>query len=171
MRVYLIGFMAAGKTTVGEILAGRLGVPFVDLDSQVERTAAKSVREIFASEGEPAFRAREAEALRDTLRFPAVVVATGGGTLLVDANRALIRDHGLSVFLNPPFATIAGRIAAHGKVDRPLFRSETEALELYRARLPMYRRADATVEVGAAESAAEVAARVALLVERLRCAT
>jgi len=67
MRIYLTGFMGCGKTTVGRLLAQRLGVPFVDLDQEVERRAGMTVREMFGRQGEPAFRNLEAEALRGTL--------------------------------------------------------------------------------------------------------
>lgn len=161
MRVYLTGFMGAGKTTVGSLLAERLAVPFVDLDGEIERAAGLAVREVFERAGEAAFRRWEGEALRRSFGFEDVVVATGGGTLVVDANREAIRRHGFTAWLHPSFATIVARIGT-GKEDRPLFRTESQALALYRERLPLYRQADLTLEVGAEETAAEVAARLVL---------
>ena len=164
MRIYLTGFMGCGKTTVGRRLAQRLGVAFVDLDEEIERRAGMTVREIFEQQGEPVFRQMEAEALRGTLALPDVVVATGGGTMAFEANAALIGANGLSVWLNPPFATIASRIGGRGKADRPLFKDESQALALYRERLPAYRRADLTMDVAPDEGPEEIAARIALLI-------
>ncbi len=164
MRVFLTGFMGSGKTTVGRLLAERLGTPFVDLDAEIERGAGMTVREIFERHGEPAFRGMEAEALRGVLGMPDVVVATGGGTMAVEANFRLIRANGLAVWLHPPFATIAARIGGLGKSDRPLFRNETQAFALYQERLPAYRRADLTVDVAPEEGPEEIAARIALLI-------
>ena len=163
MRVYLTGFMGCGKTTVGRLLALRLGVPFVDLDGEIERRAGMTVREIFAGQGEPAFRQLEAELLRETFNLPDVVVSTGGGTMVTEANARWIGANGLSVWLNPPFATIVARIGARGKTDRPLFKNEVQALSLYQERLPAYRRADVTVDVTPVERPEEIAARIALL--------
>jgi shikimate kinase len=164
MRVYLTGFMGSGKTTVGRRLAARLGVPFVDLDEMIEQRSGATVREIFEAQGESDFRQMEAEVLRDTARFPDVVVATGGGTMVSEPNARWIGANGLSVWLNPPFATIVARIGAWGKADRPLFRDEVQALELYRQRLPAYRRSDVTVDVAPGEGPEEIAARIALLI-------
>jgi shikimate kinase len=167
MRIYLTGFMGSGKSTVGRRLAERLGAPFVDLDEEIEQRAGMRVREIFEQHGEPAFRGLEQEALRATAELPDVVVATGGGTVMFEANEQWIRAHGLSVWLNPAFATIVRRIGGLGKQDRPLFRDEAQALALYRERLPAYRRADLTVDVRPEEQAEEVATRIALrLTER-----
>ena len=170
MRVYLTGFMGSGKTAAGRKLADRLGVPFVDLDAEVERRAEMPVREIFELHGEPAFRALEQEALRATGELPDAVVATGGGTVTFEANARWIRANGVSVWLNPAFATIVSRIGALGKRDRPLFRDEVQALALYRERLPAYRQADLTVDVGPEEQPEEVAARIDLLIGGGRCA-
>lgn len=171
MRVYLTGFMGSGKTAAGQKLAERLGVPFVDLDFEIERRAGMTVREIFERHGEPAFRSLEQEALRATGELPDVVVATGGGTVAFEANARFIRAHGVSVWLNPAFATIVARIGGLGKQDRPLFRDEVQALALYRERLPAYRRADLAVDVGPAEQPEEIAARILLMIGGGSCAT
>ncbi len=162
MRIYLTGFMGCGKTTVGRRLARRLGMEFVDLDEAIERRAGMTVRQIFEAQGEPAFRQMEAEALRGTLALPDVVVALGGGTMAYEANAALVGASGLSVWINPAFGTIAARIGGRGKTDRPLFKDESQALALYRERLPAYRRADLTVDVAPREGPEEIAARIAL---------
>jgi shikimate kinase len=170
VRIYLTGFMGSGKSTVGRLLAARLGALFVDLDEEIERRVGMRVREIFEQHGEPVFRQMEREALEATLALPDVVVATGGGTVAFEVNARLIRENGLAVWLNPPFATIAARVGGLGKKDRPLFRDETQALALYRERLPAYRRADLTVDMAPQEGPEEIAARIALRLGERRCA-
>jgi shikimate kinase len=120
VRVYLTGFMGSGKSAAGMKLAERLGVPFLDLDEEIERRAGMTVREIFERQGEPEFRRLEQELLRATGDWPDVVVATGGGTVTFDANARWIRANGVSVWLNPAFGPLpraaAGRPA--GGPDR-----------------------------------------------------
>lgn len=170
MRIFLTGFMGAGKTTVGRLLADRIGLRFVDLDDELERRAGATVREIFAAHGEPGFRQLELAALEDLAAQEDVVVATGGGTMTTEPGARVIRGAGLSVWLNPSFATIVNRIGVLGKGDRPLFRDEAQVLALYQERLPLYRRADLTVDVAPDEAPDEVAARLALLLRERRCA-
>jgi len=171
VRIYLTGFMGSGKTTVGRLLAERLACPFVDLDAEVERRAGATVREIFEASGEPAFRVLERECLETTFQLERAVIATGGGTLASADNLAAARARGLVVWIHPPFATIVARIGGLGKSDRPLFRDETEALELYRRRLPSYQRADLTLAVAPGESAEEVASRLALSLPERACSS
>jgi len=172
VRIYLTGFMGAGKTKVGCRLAELLAMPFVDLDREIEAAAGMSVRELFARYGEAGFRQRERATLAATLDQESVVVATGGGTLTFPENHELIAGRSLTVWLNPSFDAIVARLGGMKKLDRPLFRDETQAWELYQSRLPAYRRCDLQVDVGRAESADEVAARLALLLrERLSCAS
>jgi shikimate kinase len=163
LRIYLTGFMGAGKSAVGRRLAERLGMPFVDLDEEIEKRSGLRVREIFEWHGEAEFRRLEQETLRATGELPDVVVATGGGTVTFEANARWMKENGLTVWLNPAFGTIVGRIGGLGKKDRPLFRDEAQALTLYRERLQAYRQADLTVDVRPEEHPQEVAARVALL--------
>jgi len=171
MRIFMTGFMGAGKTTVGQRLAALLELPFVDLDQEIERLAGSTVREIVERQGEPWFRRLELEALQSVVGRGDAVIATGGGTLTSELGARLVRDAGLSVWLNPSFATIVERIGALGKADRPLFRGEAQVLALYRERLPVYRKADLTVDVSPEEAPEEVAARIGLLLRERRCAT
>lgn len=171
MRIFLTGFMGAGKTSVGRRLAANLGWPFVDLDQEIERLAGETVREIFAHAGEGRFRELEAAVLAESMRQDPVVVATGGGTLTFPHNLAAARSAGLVVWLNPEFATLTRRVGGRGKEDRPLFRDEETVLALYRERLPAYALADLKVDIAAGESAAEVAARIGMLVAERTCNT
>jgi shikimate kinase len=157
-RVYLTGFMGSGKTSVGALLAERLGVPFVDLDLAFEAMAGRTIRETFATHGEAWFRARESELLAGTADLPRAVVALGGGTFVLPENAAFVKKHGVSVFLDVPFEVIAARL--RGKADRPLFRSADEARALYEARQPYYRIADWIVSVREGEAVSDVVERI-----------
>jgi shikimate kinase/3-dehydroquinate synthase len=153
--VFLIGFMAAGKTTVGVELARRLGRPFVDLDGRVEAEAGMTVREIFAAEGEAGFRARERRALDEILARGDAVVATGGGTPSFGDALARMRAAGPVVALTAPLAELLARV--DDPATRPLLGAaadETRALHARRA--PVYRRAHFGVDTSGRD-AAEVA--------------
>jgi len=158
-RIYLVGFMGSGKTSVGLALASRLGVPFVDLDQALEAMAGRTVRELFEKHGEPWFREREAELLRGTADLPDAVIALGGGTFVDPRNAEFIRAHGRSVFLDVPFDLIASRLQGKS-ADRPLFRSVVEARNLYEARIPCYNIADRAVSVSENDSVNAVAERL-----------
>ena len=162
--------MGAGKSTVGRLLGERLGRAFVDLDHEIERACGRTIREIFAEGGEALFRRIEADVLAALVRAlpDDAVVATGGGTAAQPANLRFLKANGLVVWLHPSFATLAARIAEGSKADRPLFGTESQALELYRSRLPAYRQADLEVTVANDEAPEEVSARIALLVQRRR---
>ena len=153
-RIYLTGFMASGKSTVGPLLADRLGYRFVDLDWMVEARTGRSVPLLF-EEGEAVFRAAETEALTETARGSGIVVATGGGTLADPANLIKARMAGPVVWLRAAPATIATRLGdAEG---RPMLADDrgaplqgqalTRRIEgLLSAREPYYAQADRAVE-------------------------
>lgn len=161
MRIYLTGFMGAGKTSVGKCLATALGYPFVDLDALVEAQAGITIGQIFERFREPAFRDLEHECLRRTEELDDAVIATGGGTIAFGRNLALLRRLGTSVWLDPSFTTLVERIGVAGGAERPLFRSPEQARELYQRRLPAYRQADLRVTVEPSETARQVADRIA----------
>jgi shikimate kinase len=162
-RIYLVGFMASGKTAVGRRLAERLGLPFVDLDTEIERASGKTIRALFEESGEAAFRAREAEFLAGTSSLPAAVVATGGGCFVQEGNRRTITRLGLSVLLDAPFSAVRARLS--GKTDRPLFRSEEQLAGLFAERAPFYRMASVQVNLSGSETVEETADRVLVALE------
>lgn len=167
MKLYLTGFMGSGKSAVGQVLAERLGLGYVDLDLEIERIAGATVVEIFERQGEAGFRHFESQALDALASADGLVVATGGGTIAQPGNRDRMSG-GLVIWLNPPFATIVERIGFLGKAERPLFRDEVQALELYKARLPAYGSADLRIDVPAAETLLETVARIELAVRQRR---
>lgn len=152
MRIYLVGFMGTGKTTVGEALARRLRYDFRDLDRLIEEREGRSVREIFAASGEAAFRQMERQALRESVAQHRLVMATGGGAFCQEGNRRWIGRHGLSVWLDPPFAEIVDRLESSGRASRPLFADVAAAKTLFERRQPMYAEADVRQTLRGGES-------------------
>jgi thiamine-phosphate diphosphorylase len=162
-RLFLVGFMASGKTSVGRRLADRLGLPFVDVDSEIERISGRTVRAIFEESGEAAFRDREAAFLEGTASLPGALIATGGGAFAQEAVRRTISRLGTSILLDVPLPGIYGRLA--GKTDRPLFQSAEQLAALFAERAPFYRMADVRVQLSGAETVEETADRVLTALE------
>jgi len=138
-RVYLVGFMGAGKTSVGRALATQLGWSFVDLDAEIERSQKMAIRDIFQKSGEARFRKLESEHLKLLSQRPRAVIALGGGATVDAENRLVMDATGTSVWLNVSFATAARRVSMDG--TRPLFKDPEHAERLYESRLPIYKLA------------------------------
>jgi shikimate kinase len=147
-KVYLVGFMGAGKTSVGRALARRLDWQPVDIDELIEQRERLPVSEIFARHGEPYFRAAEREVLTEQLPRRHVVVATGGGTFVDPVNRAVINHDGASVWLDAPIERLIARIPADGR--RPLAADRTALERLYQARRAAYEHAHVRLDAGRA---------------------
>ena len=140
-RVFLVGMMGVGKSTTGRLLAETLGWPYVDTDEEVPRRAGTTFEEIWETEGERGFRAREAQAVADVAtRDGNVVVALGGGAVLDESSRSIIKRSGLVVWLRADPLTLFGRLGEAAGAARPLLRSGPEAALRKRAetRAPVY---------------------------------
>lgn len=144
-KVYLVGFMGAGKSTVARALARRLDWRVEDIDERIEREERRDIPTIFRQEGEPYFRARERAALLALLPERGVVVASGGGTFVDPASRELMLRDGAVVWLDAPFSTIVARLPADGR--RPLAADRLSLEQLYNQRLVAYRQAHFRVDV------------------------
>jgi shikimate kinase len=147
-RLLLVGMMGSGKTTVGALAAQRLGWPHLDSDAEVVAATGRSVPEIFATDGEPAFRAAESAALARSVQVEPVVVSVAGGAVLDAENRRLIRTSGTVVWLRADVDTLADRIG--DGAGRPLLDGDTEQAlaELDAVRRLLYAQlADAVVDV------------------------
>lgn len=148
-RVILTGFMGAGKTTVGGLLAGRLGWDFADSDLLVEAQAGMTVGEIFLHRGEAAFRELEARAIQNAGGEERLVLALGGGALELAATRAYVASlaRTLIVFLDAPLETLTARcVAESGGAVRPVLADRERLEERWKMRLPWYRQAHLTVD-------------------------
>jgi len=162
--VVLIGLMGAGKTTVGRLLSDRLGIRHVDLDDAVEALDGRTVAQIFASDGEAAFRRVERAALVKVLSEGPCVLSTGGGVVENEENRDDLRAAGVVVWLDAPVAVLAERVS--GSADRPLLAGgASDSLARLDARRRGWYESVAHVSVDTAGLApSEVAARVAAVV-------
>jgi shikimate kinase len=132
--IVLVGFMGAGKTTVGRLLAGSLGVDFADSDLVIEERAGRPIREIFASEGEASFRALEHQVIGELLDGPGIVLALGGGAVEHPATAERLKDFDV-VYLEVPYEDALARVG--GDEGRPLL-AQADLPDRYRRRLPSY---------------------------------
>ena len=147
-KIYLVGFMGAGKSTLARRLGARLDWRVEDVDERIEAREGRSVASIFSSQGEPYFRQVERRVLLDLLPLRHVVVATGGGTFADPDNRVLINRDGLSVWLDVPIDRLIARVPADGR--RPLAADRAEFERLYIARRAAYEQADYRVDAAQA---------------------
>jgi shikimate kinase len=133
--IVLVGFMGAGKTTVGQLLAARLGLPFADADAVIEQRTGTPVPQIFAEQGEPAFRALEHETIASLLAGPRLVLALGGGAAEHEQTRRVLKAAEHTVYLHVPYEAALERVG--GDSGRPMLR-RPDLAEIYRSRLTVY---------------------------------
>jgi shikimate kinase len=147
-RIVLTGFMGSGKTTVGPLVAQRLGWTFVDVDAVIAAEAGTTIPEIFRSEGETEFRRRERETIKTLARCDGLVLALGGGAIEDDATRLLLRmtPETLLVHLEVKIETTLARCKGTEHL-RPVLADEANLKDRYERRLPLYRMAHVTIEV------------------------
>ncbi len=159
--------MGAGKSVLGKRLACRYGLRFIDLDAYISTTAGLSIRDIFSQQGEPGFRQLEATALERSSQNSGIVMATGGGTVLAEANRQWLTTRGFVLYLEIDIGTQLQRLL--GDTQRPLLDgvAPMEQLQtLSRQRKPIYQRlADCTLRAGS-DSPGETETRAVALLAR-----
>ena len=155
-KLYLVGFMGAGKTTVASALGARIGWRCEDIDERIETRERRSIAAIFVQEGETYFRQAERDVLSDLLPLRNIVVATGGGTFSDPANRAIILSDGAVAWLDLPLSRVIERIPPDGR--RPLAADLVQMEQLYMQRRLAY--AEAHVRIDAARPVEEIVERL-----------
>lgn len=146
-KVYLVGFMGAGKTTLALALGRRLGWRVEDVDELIEARERCTVADLFATRGEPYFRAAEREVLRRLLPWRHAIIATGGGTYADADNRSFINGDGVAVWLDIPFQVAIDRVPADGR--RPLAADRAGFETLFHARRLAYQQAHFRLDAAA----------------------
>lgn len=147
--VVLVGMMGAGKTSVGRLLAQKLGLPFIDADSEIEQAAQATISEIFERDGEAVFRSGERRVIARLLEGPLCVLATGGGAFMSDETRGKIHERAISIWLRAELDLLVRRVGR--RRDRPLLNTgnpRDTLAKLLEVRSPIYGEADITVESG-----------------------
>ena len=145
MRIYLVGYMGCGKSTIGRKVADLLGICFIDLDKYIEERYFKTVPVIFAEEGESAFREKERTSLLEVSQFEDVVIGTGGGAPCFFDNMEIMNNNGVTVYISPDTEVLANRLIK-SKTERPLIAGKSrEELVLFieealKKRSPFYEK-------------------------------
>jgi len=157
-NIYLVGLMGAGKTTIGRQLAKSLGLPFYDSDKAIEESTGVDIPTIFEFEGEQGFRDREQKMLQQLTELKGIVLATGGGAILRQENRDILKENGIIIYLQCSIDRIMER--TRRDTQRPLLKTANpkERIEqLYKEREPLYLNcADLVVDTGIMQSKAAV---------------
>lgn len=148
---FLIGFMGSGKTTIGRLLSDKLNLTFIDLDHEIEIKEGKSISEIFSVYGESYFRNLEFEVLKEISRNKNNVISTGGGTFCFRRNSRIIKNNGISIYLESEFEKIMERLTEKEKNQRPLLKDINKAKILFEARKKYYSQADITINTDKSE--------------------
>src|SRR5262252_7767202 len=149
--IFLLGFMASGKSTVGPVLAEKLGRRFIDLDRVIEARVGCAIVELIEREGEARFRELETETLREAGSQGGVIIAPGGGAITRAENRELMSRLGITVWLDAPFELCWRRIQNDG-ATRPLAPDEATARSVYERRLALYRQASIHIPINEPQS-------------------
>ena len=152
MRLYLIGYMATGKSTIGRKVAKRTELPFLDTDKMLEEAEGAECADIMTYAGEEYFRNAERRALEKTAEEGNAIISTGGGLPIWGDNHEWIAEHGVSVYLKRTPEQILSRLSPYGRQKRPKFRgkSDEELLQFMRTHLaerePIYAKADIVID-------------------------
>jgi shikimate kinase len=168
MRIFLIGYMGSGKSTVGRGLAKALKLSFLDLDNYIEERNFCTIPDIFARDGEEGFRKLEQKALHEVAQFENIVIATGGGAPCFFNNMEVIRQSGKSIYLNGTPRILAERLL-QSKIERPLIKGKTETQlvafidETLAKRSAWYKQADVVLDFDHDISTSEVLEALGLM--------
>lgn len=161
IRIFLTGYMGAGKTTLGKAFAKAKGIDFIDLDWYIEKRFHKTIRELFAERGEDGFRTIEKNMLREVGEFENVLISTGGGTPCFFDNMEYMNQQGETVFLDVPFDVLFRRLKI-AKHQRPILKDKNdEELRLFieealQKRLPFYQQAHHSFDGSFLESRSQI---------------
>lgn len=161
--IFLVGFMASGKSTVGPALAEMLRLPFVDIDREIENNVGCSIGELIQQKGESHFRQLESAYLRNYADAEIAVIALGGGAFTITENRAVVAGKGISVWLDAPFDLCWERIRQDAAI-RPLAANEEVAFERFASRRSIYQLAEHRIEIKRDETTEKIACQIIQLI-------
>ena len=159
--IAFIGMMGAGKTAVGKVVASKLGVPFLDADTEIEKAANMSIQEIFIRDGEEFFREREAQVILRLMKGSPTILSTGGGAFIQRTNRQAINLLGVSLWLDVEVDLLWSRVK--NKDTRPLLKSLNPydtLKKLHLERQPIYKKADISVKASSRYTVEDMAQKV-----------